>query len=317
MTKLDELKIIDVFQIRLGNKKFVPEDVEVCKIGKINLASKVDTLVESTDIPPKMTLKEAARKSVVSCVSDFIAKGVRPEFGIISVNLPKPISREKVFQITNGLKKAADEFGFKILGGDTNEGREVVIHVCLFGQSKKISKRRGAKSGDFIFVTGPFGYVSSGLEILINKRKAKKQFLKKAIKSVKSPKLKMEFCLKNSKYFSSSMDSSDGLSTTLNELASQSRKKFVINLIPTKKEVNEFAKLNKINPLRLIFDGGEEFETVFTVSPRNRLKVIKRAKENQTPLIEIGKVTNGRGVFLKQDSRMVKIKDLGWKHFRQ
>ena len=40
---------------------------------------KGDMLVRSTDIPPGMTLSEAGRKSIVSTVSDFAAKGVRPK----------------------------------------------------------------------------------------------------------------------------------------------------------------------------------------------------------------------------------------------
>ena len=83
MGKLSEKKIIELFQNKLGNASFVPEDVESFKIGKEQLVVKVDTFVESTDLPPLMKLEDAARKSIVSCVRDFAAKGVRPVFGII------------------------------------------------------------------------------------------------------------------------------------------------------------------------------------------------------------------------------------------
>ena len=86
MSKLDESDIIKIFQRKLGNKNF--EDVEMFS-GKQNIIAKTDTLVQSTDIPPKMKLDDAARKSVVACVSDFAAKGVKPQYGIISVNFPK------------------------------------------------------------------------------------------------------------------------------------------------------------------------------------------------------------------------------------
>jgi thiamine-monophosphate kinase len=99
MTKLDESSIIKIFQNRLGKKKFVSEDVEIFNLGKIKIVAKTDTLVESTDIPPKMKLSDAARKSIVACVSDFAAKGVKPKYGIISINLPKTISRSKINEI--------------------------------------------------------------------------------------------------------------------------------------------------------------------------------------------------------------------------
>ena len=62
---------------------------------------------------------------------------------------------------------------------------------------------------------------------MINNKKEKNNFIEKSIKSVINPKPKLSFGLKNKKYFSSSMDSSDGLSTTLNEMAKQQWKKMV------------------------------------------------------------------------------------------
>ena len=91
MTKLSENKIINIFQTKLRNKKFISEDVEVFSLGKIKIISKTDTMVQSTDIPQKMKLSEAARKSVIACVCDFACKGVKPEYGMISINLPKSI----------------------------------------------------------------------------------------------------------------------------------------------------------------------------------------------------------------------------------
>ena len=63
MSKLSEKKIIKLFQNRLGNTNFVPEDVESFKIGKKYFVAKVDTLVESTDIPPGMKLEDAQGKA--------------------------------------------------------------------------------------------------------------------------------------------------------------------------------------------------------------------------------------------------------------
>ena len=183
MTKLNERKIIQIFQKNMGNKKFVSEDVEFFKIGKTNFVLKVDTLVQSTDIPNGMSLQDAARKSVVAPVSDFASKGVKPEFGLISITIPKKLSDKKIKDIASALGKASKEFGFKFLGGDTNEGKEIVIHILLFGSTKKIISRRGAKTNDKIITTGPFGYSSAGLKILLEKKKASGKFSKKAKKS--------------------------------------------------------------------------------------------------------------------------------------
>ncbi len=204
MTKLDESSIIKIFQSKLRNKKFVSEDVEIFRMGGKNIVVKVDTLVQSTDIPPKMKFEDASRKSIVACISDFASKGVKPEFGIISLNLPKSISSSKIIEISNGLKKASDEFQIKILGGDTNEGKELVFHVCIFGKSEKIITRKGAKLGDSVFVTGPFGFTGAGLKILLENKKGERNFVKKSIKTVLRPKPRLEFGLKSRKYLSSS-----------------------------------------------------------------------------------------------------------------
>ena len=316
MTKLSEDKIIKIFQTKLGNKKFISEDVETFTLGKTKIIAKIDTMVESTDIPKKMKLSDAARKSVIACVSDFAAKGVKPEYGIISINLPKTISRVKIDNIVNGFKKACKEYGISIIGGDTNAGKEIVFNVCIFGNSNNIVTRKGSKKDDLIFVTGPFGYTSIGLNILMNNKKEKNNFVKKSIKSVINPKPKLSFGLKNKKYFSSSMDSSDGLSTTLNEMAKQSGKKFIVDQMPSNKDLEDYVKKKNLNLNSIIFNGGEEYEFVFTVPVKYRKNIIKNAKLLKTPIIEIGYVTSGKGVFLKNNNKNIIVKDLGWKHFK-
>ncbi len=113
------------------------------------------------------------------------------------------------------------------------------------------------------------------------------------------------------------MDSSDGLSTKLNEMAKQSKCKFVINNSPSKKEIENFAKLHKKNFEKLVFHGGEEYEIVFTVSKKDKSKIIQIAKTTKTPIIEIGIVLKGKGVFLEKDQKLIKLEDLGYHHFKK
>jgi len=316
MNKLNEKQIIKIFQTQLGNKNFVSDDVEFFKDGSKLLVGKTETLVESTDVPPKMKLSDIARKSVVAAVSDFAAKGVKPLFGMISVTIPQMYTEKKIRGLAKGLANAAKEFNFRFLGGDTNEGKELVIQVTLIGTSKKIVHRSGAKIGDTIIATGPFGYSKAGLCFLQKNKKGTKRFLKKISNSVFKPMPRLEFGLKNYNYFSSSMDSSDGLSTTLNEMANQSKKKFFIFQLPANSDLFEFAKKNKLNPIDLIFNGGEEYEIISTVNPKNIQRVKKSAKFLKIPLIEIGFVRKGSGVFYHDKDKTIKIKDEGWLHFR-
>ena len=317
MSKLNERKIIELFQSRLGNTNFVPEDVELFKIGKKHIIVKVDTLVESTDLPPGMELVDAARKSIVSCVSDFAAKGVRPIFGIVSLTIPKKLSRSNIESLAKGFQRAAREFELKILGGDTNEGKELVINFSLFGISEKIVNRKGAKANHVIITSGPFGYSAAGLSILLKNKKSSRKFGTKAKNAVFKPNCRLMFGLKNKNYFSSSMDSSDGLSTTLNEMSNQSKKKFVITRMPSENDVFDFASSSRLNANDLILNGGEEYEIVATVNASNLPKIKKYAKKHRMKLYEIGYVTKGKGVFHKKNGELIKINDKGWQHLQK
>ena len=316
MSKLSEKKIIDLFQRKLGNANFVPEDVESFKIGKERLVVKVDTFVQSTDLPPQMKLEDAARKSIVSCVSDFAAKGVKPIFGIVSLTIPKKLSRSSIQSLAKGFQRGAREFELKILGGDTNEGKELVITFSLFGTTKKIVSRSGAKTDHVIITSGPFGYTGAGLSILLKNKKSSKKFRARAKNAVFKPGCRPLFGLKNKKYFSSSMDSSDGLSATLNEMSRQSKKKFVITRMPSDNDILEFAVSNKLDPNDLILNAGEEYEIVATTSKSNLPKIKNHAKKHGIKLCEIGYVTKGSGVFYKRNGKLVKIKDKGWEHLK-
>jgi thiamine-monophosphate kinase len=203
------------------------------------------------------------------------------------------------------------------LGGDTNQGKEIVFHVCLFGSAEKIVQRKGAVLGDLIFVTGPFGYTAAGLLILMKNIKGNVNFSRKATQSVMKPKPRLDFGLKNKNYFTSSMDSSDGLSTTLNEMAKQSRCKFIVNKVPCKGDIKEFSKKSKKNLETLVFHGGEEYEIVFTVSKKNKSKMVRNARLTNTPIIEIGHVVKGRGVYIERNKNFSPLKDLGWHHFKK
>ncbi len=316
MKKLDETSIIETFQKGFGRSKFVSEDVETFSLGRNKIVAKTDTMVQSTDIPSQMRLSDAARKSVVACVSDFASKGVRPSYGMISVNLPKTVSPSEVRQITSGFGKAAREFGILILGGDTNEGRELVFNVCLFGVAEKIVARSGSRKGDLIFVTGPFGYTSAGLDMIQGRKRGSTAFIKRATDSFTRPRPRLDFGIKGRKYFSSSMDSSDGLSVTLNEMSRQSKKRFIITKTPALKDVRDFAVSTKSSLDEMVFNGGEEYEFAFTVRPSHRKAIIKSAGLLKTPIMEIGFVTSGKGVYVQRDRKLVRLKDDGWKHFK-
>jgi len=314
MNKLSEREIIKL--INKKRKDFLSEDVEVFRLGSEQYAVCVDTLVESTDIPRGSKLADISRKSIVSSLSDFAAKGVIPKFCIVSLTLPKTISRKQIKELSNGFVNGCKEFKIELLGGDTNQGKEISIHVVLFGTVKNYIKRRDSNIGDIICTTGPFGYTSAALDIILQNKKTTKSFSLKSKNLFFKPKPRLEFSHKSINYITSSMDSSDGLSSCLNEMSKQSKKKFLITKLPTNEDVREFSRKNKISLNKLVLDGGEEFELVFTIMPKNLRKIHALAKKLKISVFEIGYVVKGKQVFFDDGEEAFRIKDKGWEHFR-
>jgi thiamine-monophosphate kinase len=313
--QLDEKRIIQLFISKLKKnnlKDFEQDDVTVIpsrtlmKFSSHALVFKCDMLVESTDVPPGMEPWQVARKSVVSVISDLSAKGAKPYVSLISVGIPKAYSKKAIASLVEGFRVASREFGFIIVGGDTNQAKELIIDCCVVGFSHridlKVPSRSGARPGDFIIVSGIFGYPSAGLKILMDRAVAKGDFRKKAIASVIMPLPRIRFGTLLAKFFSSSIDSSDGLALSLYELAGQSNVDFFVNEIPYGLDLLDFVKNNNLNSKELIFHGGEEYEIIATI-PRAALDQAKTyAKKSRIKFLIIGEVKKGSGnVFIKSE----------------
>jgi thiamine-monophosphate kinase len=282
---------------------------------------KTDMLVGKTDVPPKMTLWQAARKAVVMNVSDFAAKGVKPKAMLAALGLPKELEAKDIAEIGSGLNDGAREYDAYIIGGDTNEASDLVISLSLFGIAKKdaLMLRSGAKPGDLVAVTGFFGKASAGLKILLEGLKAPKVIRDLLVEAVLMPKarLKEGVALGASGVVTSAIDSSDGLAWSLYEVAKASGVGLVIDKVPVAAEVVEFAELNGLDPLELALYGGEEYELVLTVNPKFWSRAEKAVEKVGGNLIKIGRVTAERQVLLELEGEKRVIEPRGWEHFRR
>lgn len=317
MKRPSERQIIDQISKALSIMKkntLQNDDIATVKVGKKILAFKCDMFVRSTDAPTQMKVWQMARKSIVSCASDFACKGVKPLVSLISLGIPRNFTQKDVAELAKGFRRAEREFNANIIGGDTNESKDLVIDCCMVGFASKVIKRSGAKNGDLIITSGPFGCSSSGLKILRHGARATSNFSKKAKNAVLMPKARMGFGLDLVNYATSAMDSSDGLAITLYELSEHSKKKFIIDSLPTAGEVRKFAKTNGYNINRLVLQGGEEYEIVATIPERNLKKVRALARKHGCKVFVIGHVTTGRGVFMQHNERLERIERRGWEH---
>ena len=316
MTNLDEKQIIRIFANKLGISNL--DDVALLDKG---IVIKSDMLVASTDVPSGMEAWQIARKSIVSCISDLAAKGVRPHAAVISLGIPNSCSMRQpdIEGLAEGFAIASKEFGVKIVGGDTNKAGELVIDCSMIGFARfKVPTRSGAKPGDYVIVSGAFGFAPAGLAILLQNAITVHSsiiFKKQAVKSVLEPHPRQSFGLALARYFSSSIDSSDGLAVSLYELARQSEGvDIIIYDIPTVEGLDRFAQENSLDTHELVFHGGEEYEIVATISHTKIRQAEAAARKAGVSLHVIGRVQRGSGnVFVRNKL----LENRGYMHFHK
>ncbi len=277
--------------------------------GKLVLKS--DMLVMKTDVPPGMTLRQVGRKAVAMCVSDFAAKGIRPEALMVSLGIPRDMDESGVRSLALGFKDAMSAWRLYLLGGDTNEADDLVVDSILAGFGRRVVGRDGAREGDVVVVTGNFGTASAGLKIAIDGAASSKSFRKRALRSIYLPAPRLEAGLALRKYLSAAMDSSDGLAICLHALSTASHVGIALRELPYDRELESFASENRLSLEDLVLYGGEEYEIVGTVPPDKLAEARSAASAHGCRLRVIGVVTVGRGVTMRNGRE---IKNRGWVH---
>jgi thiamine-monophosphate kinase len=181
--------------------------------------------------------------------------------------------------------------------------------------------RSGARPGDIIYVSGKLGRAQLGLELVLRGRARNRQ-LRALVQPHLYPKIQIALgsWLAQHRIATSAMDLSDGLSTDLARLcaASQVGAKIYASKIPTaaipSAAAGELGK-PKLDPLQLALHGGEDYELLFTVSPRQARK-LGRAP-GATALTKIGAITRDRELILvNPNGREWPLKSQGWDPFR-
>ena len=277
---------------------------------------KTDMLVEHTDVPPGMSYRQAARKAVAMCVSDFAAKGVKPDSFMVSIGVRRDVLQSEVDGLAKGLQDATQEWRLNFVGGDTNESKELVIDCAMLGFADRIVPREGASPGDVLVVTGTFGLPPSGVKILTGGVVANPRYRRDAVSSVLRPTPSLEVGLALAPYLTSSMDSSDGLARSLHTLAKASGVGFEVRHLPVGEGVREFALGNGLDPEKLVLEGGEEYFIVGTVKKSRLGSASSAVRKAGGRLLEIGSATKKKEVVQGGAAGPRPIRDEGWTHLR-
>jgi thiamine-monophosphate kinase len=287
-------------------------------------------------------------KSLVRATSDLAAMGATPRYFLLTLAVPLKFSRAVGFRqgaplampksqnhfgglapeiwfkhFLRGMARAARVLGITIIGGDTTKSDRVFISITALGEISPGHEltRSGAKPGDLIYVSGKLGRAQLGLELVLRGLAADKRF-RALTQPHLYPKIRVALgeWLTQRHIASSAMDISDGLSTDLARLcaASQVGAKIYANKIPQVAipvAIMEKLGKRKLDPLQLALHGGEDYELLFTIPPRQSKKI--RQAPGTPALTAIGEITrNKKIVLVGSDGNHESLKPSGWDPFR-
>jgi thiamine-monophosphate kinase len=266
-------------------------------------------------------------KCLARAVSDVGAMGGQPKYYLLSLAIPNSHRGAWLDRFLAGLKRAGHRFGCQLAGGDTTRNDKILIDITVIGEvpEKRAVLRSGAKAGDLVFVTGSLGAAELGLRSLKQgslKRRAGQghsktkgwdaDFVRKHL--YPEPRMALGAWLATKRIPSSMMDLSDGLSSDLPRLcvASGVGARIFIEKLPTLKLSGASPK--NTNLIELALNGGDDYELLFTVHPKQacRLPPLWRG----VALTRIGEITRAQNlVALGLDGRAEVLPPRGWDPF--
>jgi thiamine-monophosphate kinase len=311
---------------RLG--KFMPknqisDDCAIIKTKNEKLLINNDALVENVHFNDiTISPQDLGWKVVVSNISDLLSSGSNKTIGItISLILPSKTEWNWVEDLYKGINKALKEYGGVILGGDCSMGNQKIISITALGIQGELELHRNAcKPGEIILTTGIHGLSKLGFliknkmnfdNIYLNKRLIKKStahfcrpkvypnFLKNLLKARTNKKNTRIGCT----------DSSDGLFQAVQDLATASNCKAIINYDKLPKD-KDWPKGDKWD--EYYFFGGEDYELVFSLPKKWAKNLFKLDKS----IKEIGYFTKGEpSIEFKDHKRSKLLNNKPFKHF--
>jgi thiamine-monophosphate kinase len=283
-----------------------------------------DVLVEGADFDfDWMSYADIGFKSVMVNLSDIASMGADPIGIVVAVGLLDNTSVMQVESFLEGMKQAAQIHSTLLLGGDLSESKVFSCCITALGKvpSGKALRRDGAKEGDALCVTGFPGEARAGLMIASRKFGNSTSEEKVFLNAFFRPTARIEIgrILSNSGLVRGCLDLSDGLARDSMRIADRNKLRVQIESekIPAGDTLVKFWKSRGYDPYKEIAIGGEDFELLFCVDPKNFDSLKKTVeKETGTRVTQIGKLTKGSGACLiYPDKAEVEMNSWGFDHF--
>jgi len=219
-----------------------------------------------------MSYKQIAQKAILVNISDAIAMNATPLYALLSVAMPKSMSKVDMRELADGFLSVAKFYNIDIIGGDTISNTKLDITVTIISKVSKPLMRDNIKQNYLLAYTGEIGRSAKDLKSLFNLGKIHKK------SKFVNIKLRDSFVRKSERILKAGMDISDGLLSDLDKLALANRVGF------------EFTK--RIPKAALC--SGEEYEMLVAFDTRDKKALIRKAKQSRTKVTIFAKATRSK-----------------------
>lgn len=242
--------------------------------------------------------RRVGRKAMAVNLSDIAAMAGVPVAAVVAVGLPRQGGRTLAEELYLGLRDVADAFDTPIVGGDTNSwDGPLVVSVTLFGEPGPggVVRRRGARPGDLLLVTGPLGGSILGKHLDF------------------TPRVREAQALAGLAPLHAMIDVSDGLAADVAKLCGESGCGAVLwaDAIPISAAARQLA--DGLPPLAHALGDGEDFELVFAVAADDGRTLVRAQPVPGVTLTVIGEVVPA-GLWLEEDGQRRTLDATGWVH---
>ena len=134
------------------------DDCAFLDAGGERLAVSLDLSVEGVHFTREwLAPAEIGYRAAAAALSDLAAVAAEPLALLLGLAVPAGEPDETVSQLADGVADAAADCGATIVGGDLSRSPGIVVDCCVIGRAAAEVRRRGARPGDRLIVTGELG----------------------------------------------------------------------------------------------------------------------------------------------------------------
>ncbi|WP_255170568.1 thiamine-phosphate kinase [Natrononativus amylolyticus] len=267
----------------------------------------IDMLHERTDFPAGTSRYTAGWRSVGASLSDVAAMGAEATAAVAAYAAPE-FDEAELLAFVRGARDVCERVDARYVGGDLDGHEEFTVASTAVGRVDEPVYRSGAGVGDRVCVTGALGRSAAALELFERADETGDERARERANDLFRFEPRVDAGLALAPYASAMMDSSDGLSRSLHQLAAASDCGFAIRSerVPVADSLTELAAAERALERALTF--GEDFELVCTI-PEADLEAARA--DAPVPLSVVGEVV-AAGVTLDGTA----LEDRGYTHGR-